>query len=322
MRLRTFTAPTMPEAMALVRRELGPDAIILSTGKGERGGIAVTAAHDATPPAAPPLSEPAPDPAEAVHEALFAHGTPARLAEALLAAAVEVPAEDPVLTLAAGLDAVFAFAPLSHRKPSRPLMLVGPPGAGKTVSVAKLATRAVLAGQKPKLVSWDIVRAGGFAQLEALAGILGLPLHRAESERQLAELAAPKGEETVLIDSPGINPYNSSDRAELAAHVAATAAEPVFVLPAGGDAFDAIEMARAFRALGCARLLVTRLDMVHRLGSLLGAAHEARLAFSDAGITPDVAQGLTPLTPVALARLLLPEPAPAAQPLTREPATP
>ena len=55
------------------------------------------------------------------------------------------------------------------------------------------------------------------------------------------------------------------------------------------------------------RMLVTRLDMVHRLGSLLAAADAAHLSFCDAGISPDVAEGLIPLNPVALARLLLPE---------------
>jgi flagellar biosynthesis protein FlhF len=52
---------------------------------------------------------------------------------------------------------------------------------------------------------------------------------------------------------------------------------------------------------------VTRRDMVHRLGSVLGAAEASGLGFCGAGTASDVAKGLTPLNPVALARLLLPE---------------
>ena len=55
MRLRTFTAKTMPEAMARVRDELGADAIILSTGC-VAGGISVTAALDQGEAPAPAAS--------------------------------------------------------------------------------------------------------------------------------------------------------------------------------------------------------------------------------------------------------------------------
>ena len=284
MRLRTFTARTMPDAMAQVREALGPDAVILSTGK-ERGMIAVTAALDpADPPPQVSPQPPAIDIEEVVSEALAAHGVPPRLADRLVAAAIELQSADPVLALAGALDAVFTFAPLSERRPARPRMLVGPPGAGKTVSVAKLATRLVLSGHKLRVVSSDTVRAGGIAQLEPFTRLLSAPLHRAETAQQLAQIVA--------------------------------------AVPAGGDVFDAIEIAGAFRALGCTRLIVTRLDMVHRLGSTLAAAAEARLGFCDAGITPDVAQGLSPLNPVALARLLLPEAARSSSSLTPEHATP
>lgn len=37
MRLRTFTAPTIKDAMAMVREALGPDAIIISSYERPRG---------------------------------------------------------------------------------------------------------------------------------------------------------------------------------------------------------------------------------------------------------------------------------------------
>lgn len=320
MRLRTFTAKTMPEAMALVRDQLGGDAVILSTAR-SAGGISVTAALDHAEAAddengvaaAPPQD----DPFEAIQETLAAHGTPAPIVERLIGAALERCAGDAGSALAAGLDTVFSFAPLADRPPKRPLMLVGPPGAGKTVSIAKLATRAVLAGRKPIVVSSDTVRAGGIAQLESFICMLGLELHRADGASQLARLVADAGA-PVLIDSAGINPYSASDRGELASFLVAAGAEPVLVLPAGGDIFDSIEIAHAFASLGATRLLTTRLDMVHRLGSQLAAADAARLSFCDASMNPDIAKGLTPLNAVALARLLMPETTPAAAQLTPE----
>jgi flagellar biosynthesis protein FlhF len=324
MRLRTFTAKTMPEAMALVRDQLGGDAVILSTAR-SAGGISVTAALDHAEPADDGGAEavlPPDDPFETIQETLVAHGTPAPLVERLIGAALEHGADDARGALADGLDAAFSFAPLADRPAKRPLMLVGPPGAGKTVSIAKLATRAVLAGQKPTVISTDTVRAGGIAQLESFICMLDLTLHRADGASQLARLVADAGaagaDGPVLIDSAGINPYSASDRSELAGFLVAAGAEPVLVLPAGGDIFDSIEIAHAFAALGATRLLTTRLDMVHRLGSQLAAADAARLSFCDASLAPDIAKGLIPLNAAALARLLMPEMTPAVAQTTPE----
>jgi flagellar biosynthesis protein FlhF len=79
----------------------------------------------------------------------------------------------------------------------------------------------------------------------------------------------------------------------------------MLVLAAGTDALDAVDMARIFRDLGSTRMAVTRLDLTHRLGSVLAAAEGARLGFAEAGIAPDIADGLIPFTPATLARLLL-----------------
>src|ERR1700752_3394216 len=67
MRLKTFSAPTVAEAMGMVRSELGPDAIIVTTMKTPDDGARVICAidGDATPPVAAavaPRREPAPTP--------------------------------------------------------------------------------------------------------------------------------------------------------------------------------------------------------------------------------------------------------------------
>jgi len=121
--------------------------------------------------------------------------------------------------------------------------------------------------------------------------------------------AATASGELLLIDTPGVNPYSAGDRRELAALIDACDCEPLLVLPAGSDAVDAVEMARAFQDLGCRRFIATRLDMVRRLGSILAIADRLALGFAEAGTGPEIATGLTQVTPVALARLLLPPPA-------------
>jgi len=65
LRLRTFHAHNMAEAMAEIRKALGPDAIIVSSRRAARGMIEVVAAVENLPPAPPPVATPAaaaPDP--------------------------------------------------------------------------------------------------------------------------------------------------------------------------------------------------------------------------------------------------------------------
>lgn len=304
MRLRSFTAPTMRQAMDQVRDEMGADAIIVATHRSERGrGVRVTAALD-RPEEDQRLSDeiagPAAGPDDAAFRALAWHGTPEALARELAAHGA----------LADALSSRFSFADLDDGQ--RPLMLVGPPGAGKTTSVAKLAARAALAGAPAAFVTTDTVRAGAVAQLEAFAAVLRQPLHSAESPEELRSAvldARGSGRRRrVLIDTPGANPFNAAEMADLRRFLRVCDVEPILVLPAGGDAGDAAEIAAAFAACGCRKMIATRIDGARRFGSLLAAA-SAGLAFTEASLTPSVAQGLRPMSAAALARLLAEDPA-------------
>jgi flagellar biosynthesis protein FlhF len=307
MRLRTFSARTMTDAMAKVRLELGPDAIIVSTQEDDDGTMRVTAAMDEGDLLPTPVSEV--DVVDILGDALARHGLSPALVEKILAAALRFDDEtDPHAALARALSVLYPFEPIVADNQRRVLLMVGPPGAGKTVSIAKLATRAVMAGKRVRLVTADITRAGGIQQLESLAAILKLRLTTIEAPHRLAPIAAAaQPGELMLIDSPGVNPYSAGDRRELASLVKSSEAEPVLVVPAGGDMVDTVDMAGVFRDLGCNRMIVTRLDMVRRLGSVLTAADQLEFGFAEAGIAPAIANGLSSFTPVMLARLLLPQ---------------
>jgi flagellar biosynthesis protein FlhF len=303
MRLRNFTAPSMQEAIALVREELGPEAIIIST-EDDDGAVRVTAALEEAEPRPQRASDT--DVTDQLSEALAANGVPGGLSEKLLMASLTFEADDVLVALSGALAAVYSFAPIADQGRSRPLMLVGPPGAGKTMAVAKLAARAVMAKRPVNLVTSDTVRAGAIEQLAAVARVLGLELKTADSAARLASLALKAAPDAVtLIDSSGVNPYSTADRRELTALLAAAGAEPILVMPAGGDALDAIDQARIFRDLGCSRMAVTRLDLTHRLGSVLAAAEAARLGFAEAGVAPEISNGMIPFNPVVLARRLI-----------------
>lgn len=313
MRLKTYVAPTLQEAMALVRLEMGDEAIIISTGSTPDGrGAEITAAIEVAgmePEAATHAGDEEPDDVlAAVRQSLIHHGAPAGLAERLAMAAATFGDPDTSISLAGALESAFAFQPLRPGATDRPLMLVGPPGVGKTLTVAKLLAREVMANRPVEAISMDIRRAGGVEQLAAFTRILSLELRTADSPRLLTDaLAHGRADAAVVIDAYGCNPYNAEEMAELSACARAIDAEPVLVLASGSDPLEAADVALAFAEIGAHRLVATRLDMARRLGGLLAAAAGARLGFSNFSVTPHVADGLSAIDPVAFARLLLPE---------------
>lgn len=332
MRLKSFHAKTMSDAMRMVRQSLGDDAIIVATREEEGGGVRVTAAveEDDLPAApasggarggrakAPPQPvEPEIDVGEMVADALQRHGVPASLAEQLIDAASGLDTEDPRLALGSALDSYFTFNPLPDgRTPVKPLALVGPPGSGKTLVAAKLAARAVFKKRSVGVITTDTVRAGGVDQLAAFTRLMKLKLATVEDPDALAgAFEVHRKTDLVLVDTAGRNPFDAEDMQDLRAMLSAGEVEPVLVLPAGLDALEAADMALAFKAVGVRRMLVTRLDMARRLGSLLAIAARARLSFCDASVSSKVAEGLTALNPLALARMMIPaeEKAPAAK---------
>ncbi|WP_029007116.1 GTPase [Azospirillum halopraeferens] len=318
MRLKSFHARTMSEAMRQVRQTLGDDAIIVATREEEGGGVRVTAAveEDDHPhasgrtlnaPAKPP-PEPEVDVGEAVADALHRHGVPAALAEQLIDAAAGLDTDDPTLALGAALDAVFTFHPLAEGRPGqKPLVLVGPPGSGKTLTVAKLAARAVFRNRTVSVITTDTVRAGGVDQLAAFMRLMKVKLHTVEDPEALhGAIAMSREADLIVVDTAGRNPFDAEDMTDLKALIAAEDVEPILVMPAGMDAVEAAEVGQIFRQIGVRRMLVTRLDATRRLGSFLTAAFRARLALCECTVAPKVAEGLTALNPVALARMMMP----------------
>lgn len=301
MRLKIYRASRMAEAIAMVRAELGEDAVILGSRRVAEG-VEVTAALEPPEPVIIP-----PDPPRA---AVRPAGPPSPLARHNLPPALvaRLEGED----LPARLAASLGFAPLPEGL-LRPLLLAGPPGAGKTLTCAKLATRAVMDGLQPLVVSTDAARAGATEQLAAFTRLLGLPLALAAEPGTLVKALGHRlPGQPILIDSAGCNPFEPGEARALLTLARAVEAELVVVLPAGLDAAEASDLARSFALLGARHLLPTRLDQARRLGAVLSAA-AAGLALTEAGIGPAAAEGLAPITPQWLAARLLGQPTPAVE---------
>src|SRR5882724_7635824 len=105
----------MPQAMALIRAELGPDAVILSSRR-VAGGVEITAALEA-PDVPQPAPVPEPERRTAAEICLLArHGTPEALARKLRNG-----------PLSFALSVVLRFQPLDAAALRKKLLFVGPP---------------------------------------------------------------------------------------------------------------------------------------------------------------------------------------------------
>lgn len=320
MRLKSFNAATMAEAMEMVRAELGDNAIIVSTQRAAgTKGVRITAAlepADADLAVAELLEEGHPSSAAGeVKAALENHGLPQRLLERLTNAARTSDITDATLACASALEAGFTFACLPEHSAPRPFMLVGPPGSGKSIAAAKLAARAVLKQRNVNVITCDNLRAGATEQLAAFTRILEIDLVKARGPESLSRaVEAASGQfDLMLIDSPGLNPFRQTDMDYLSELVEAADVEPILVMAAGGDAVESGEVGEAFAAIGATRLFTTKLDTTRRLGGMLSAAEMGQLALCDVSASPHVASGISPISAMSLARLLLPqapEPAP------------
>jgi flagellar biosynthesis protein FlhF len=299
MRLRIFEAPTMQEALARMRATLGPDAVIVATSE-ESGAVRLTAATDTEEPDLDELlARPAASPShEVVRAALRYHGLDEARTAALLAAAPKVGALDPAVLLAEILARRYRFPP-DGAPASASLLVVGPPGAGKTAVIARLAAAARLAGETPEIASADLERAGGLDQLRTLLAPLGL------APRPLGEAPPSLGpRRPLLIDGPGVNPFRRDEMVALSALVRRVSCEPVLVLPAGLDPEDCAELVANFQVLGVRRMITTRLDAARRLGGILAAA-ELGLELTLAATSPLIGKPLLPWSAAGLARLVL-----------------
>jgi len=288
MRLRVFHARNATLALTAVREALGEEAVVLSTRR-VGGGVEVTAALDHPEPELIPPGFG--DHGIAPRPEIARHNLPPALALHFTGADLELD-----------LSRRLSFARLPE---DRPIMFVGPPGAGKTLTCAKLAARATMAGRSPIVVTADGARAGAVEQLAAFTRLLRLTLAVAAQPEVLAKaLLGRQPGQPAFVDGFGCDPFDTAQAERLHRLIRAADAIPVLVLPAGLDSEESAELARAFHLLGARYLLPTRLDTSRRLGGVLAAA-AAGLALTEAGIGPQVASGLQELTPAWLAARLV-----------------
>lgn len=332
---RVYFAETLEAALALARRELGPEALLIEAGpaaeqEASRGAYRVVcAAGNPGPPAESGASQglgrtggkstlreedhgrrlerleraldllaaavsrgALPEELREPARMLEFHDFPPMVAQELLAGLrTALPAakrrEDggPCLELLAEeICRRIQFRPrLEAARQPAIVVFAGPPGAGKTSALVKVAMREAVARHRTaSIVSTDGFRVAASEQLRTYATILGLPFAMAETPGALRQaLAESAGRDLVLIDTPGFGPGERDWAAEWAAMLEGLPGrETQLVLPANLRTTELLEAVDWWRLFSPTALLFTRLDETVRIGGWATAAMESSLPLS------------------------------------------
>lgn len=323
----------MREALAAARTDLGPAALVLSTRLVPAHGMAgwlgqrvveVTAALGHAVSENRPCETPASD----AGPAAAGDGQPKAASPGGFAAAIAAR------LAATGLDKVLAAEVAGrvprrwHRQPggrelARALgerlqwlavtdepfapveVFVGPPGAGKTTTIAKIAAQQrARRGVRLGLVAADGFRVGAVEQLRLYADIIGSPFVVARTlgdvERAVADIASP-----VLVDTAGRSPRDHEALDLFSVTGSWPQARTHLVVPASTPPATLERMIDAYAVANPTRIVFTRLDEGGGLAPLMTILRQRDLVVSYLTTGQRIPEDIERATPARLAAHVL-----------------
>ena len=186
-------------------------------------------------------------------------------------------------------------------------VFVGPPGVGKTTTIAKIAAQERASGGRPLgLVAADAFRAGAIEQLRSYATVMGLPFRVARTAGELDQ-AMDASRQTAFIDTAGRSPADGAiadlfdvigKRRNVRTHL---------VLAADTSAATAARILDRYADVKPSRVVITKIDEADSVIPLFNVIRERGLALSYLANGQRVPEDLERATPANLATMLLRE---------------
>lgn len=338
MRLKNFTAPTLTQAMRLIQAELGEDAVILSSKQilSQSGDtlMEVTAGVDKSPTGVEQTSEPNPTqhasvmkqlassytPESTVHNStqndlsalLDEHGVSKEFSARIHQACTSLEetgftTED---TLEMVLSKMVQFTSSGKLlNGHKTIAFIGPTGAGKTTTLAKLAVEERKKGKDIGLISLDSFKIGGAEQIKIYAEALQADYALCNDINEVRDaLERFKHKDRIFMDTMGINPFERSRFEYLKDVLKQTDAQVNLVLPCNLHAQELATLPRAFRELNPQLLTFSKMDETAHLGGIINAAIASELKVCYATDGQQVPDDIFELDAPSLARKLLTKP--------------
>lgn len=313
MKIKKFVSTDMSSILSQVKRELGEDAVIISTSVLSDGRMELIAALD--------TQDILHDEEEKIYESsstyndsyirecLAYHELTSTSEAAILSTCRSIASERRIIQDKDILTEAFNrllnygnfFTGSSNIK-----MFIGMHGSGKTTAVAKLATLAKIRNIPVSIISVDNVRAGTNNQLKAFADILNFDFEFIKQPEKMFDkiLSAQSENKMILIDTPGINPFYSDDVKHLQSFCGAVNCDKILTIDSGMNANNAVDVTDIFKDLGANWLLPLKFDVNRRIGAMLSTAIICGLQIEYAGISSKIANGLAKISSSSLTRII------------------
>lgn len=326
MNPQRFRSSSVREALALARQALGPTALVQGTrlvpASGWRGwvgrrevelsafspsgvsenrpspALSVATEHTLAPTTSPVL--------DGLVARLMATGIDRDLAEATVE---EMPVSQRRDASQGQIRAALATCVASLTCGGVPLdrvnVFVGPPGVGKTTTIAKIAAQARARGERRyRLVAADGYRVGAVEQLRLYAEIIGSPFVVARTPDAICA-AATDSRVPVLVDTPGLSPANADAAACFAALQTLPSVCVHLVVPAVTTPRDFDRIWERFADAGVDRVVISKIDEAETVMPLVRAIRMRDTQVSFLGLGQRVPDDLVEAQPATLAACLL-----------------
>lgn len=322
MQLKTFRQPTVREALREAREALGPDALVVATemvpAPGLRGllgarEVQITAAIDEdVSEVRPPAEERRPPVIDRHADALVAR---------LVASGLDLPMAADIVrgipeSMRRGASAIQLFKALVDEVTpltapddgfARAEVFIGPPGVGKTTTIAKIAARERASrGRALGMIAADGFRAGAVEQLRTYADIIGSTFKVARTPDEL-DRALAGSRNTVLVDTAGRSPKDGSVAEQLNTLARHRGVRTHLVLAADTSVSSARRIFETYAEARPTRVVITKLDETASLAPLSSLLRERGIPISYITTGQRVPEDLERATPSTLASAILSE---------------
>jgi len=157
--------------------------------------------------------------------------------------------------------------------------LVGSTGAGKTTTIAKLATRYAMqyGAEQVGLISLDVNRVGGTQQLKTMGKLLGIPVRTVETAMDLeVSLRAFRGRSLVMIDTAGVRPGSEELTRLLKTLQVEKRIQCFLTLPATSQYSVMKTLLHCYQGISKG-LIITKLDEAVSLGEVIASVIDSQL---------------------------------------------
>ncbi len=307
LRIKTYFATSVESALDLARRELGSEAMLLNSRQApaEARHLGQYEVVFATVPEQAPDAEPSTGrvaaPSQCSEASLIHAGIDPQLARAIVEAQ---PAS--VTEHMAGMITAEPF--LARTRNGREIAaLIGPPGRGKTTTLAKLAITYGLAEHKPvRIFCADYLRIGAPGQLRTLAGILGITYEEFQSPATLDNALRNTLPGLTLIDTPGFGPREHAAAQSLAQVLTShPAVASHLLLRADASCAALAGTIGRFEMFRPVRLIFTGLDETTQAGGVFSAAALSHLPVSFLANGQSIPEDLEPASATRVVELAL-----------------